>query len=506
MTPLALEVRNITKKYPGVIANDHVNFQLRKGTIHALLGENGAGKSTLMNIIYGLAKPDEGKILIDGVATQISSPNDAIHQGIGMVHQHFMLVPVFSVVENIMLGAETTKWMGLGLDKEGSAEKIRQLSQKFNLSVDPDAIVENLPIGLQQRVEIVKALYRSAKVLVLDEPTAVLTPQEADDLFIVMRQLTKQGVSIIFITHKLREVLAVADDITVMRRGKVVGTAVPNESTEAKLAEMMVGREVIFRIDKALSQPKEVILSVRDLVVREHGVPIVKNVSFEVRGGEVLGIAGVQGNGQTQLAEVITGLRSADAGTVLLDNVPIKMGDPRYLVEHGLAHIPEDRQKHGLVMSYPISDNMVLNTYYRPPFAKGIRRQAQAVWDSANQLIKKFDVRTPNAEVKASSLSGGNQQKVIVARELNRPIRLLIANQPTRGLDVGSIEFIHHQIIDQRNQGIAVLLVSAELDELFSLADRIAVMFDGKIVGVLPVAEATHENMGLMMTGSLTLN
>lgn len=498
---LALEARNITKRYPGVIANDGVNFALRKGTIHALLGENGAGKSTLMNVIYGLSDPDEGEILIDGELTNINSPNDAIAAGVGMVHQHFMLVPVFTVAENIVLGAETVN--GLSLDMKSATKRIRTLSQEYGLEVDPDAIIEETPVGVQQRVEIVKALYRDAKILVLDEPTAVLTPQEADDLFVIMRQLTERGVSIVFITHKLREVLAVADDITVMRRGKVVGTANPKTSTEADLAALMVGRDVAFRVQKAPSLPTDVILDVKELTVRdERGVDVVEHVSLQVRAGEVVGVAGVQGNGQTELAEVVTGLRSADSGTILLDNQPIKMANPRYLVENGVAHIPEDRHKHGLVLSYGIDDNLILNTYHQQPFSKGMRRQAQKILSNAVELVKKFDVRTPAPTVAASNLSGGNQQKVIIARELSRPIRLLVANQPTRGLDVGSIEFIHKQIIEQRDKGAAVLLVSAELDEILSLSDRIAVMFDGRLVATLDAETATREQLGLLMAGS----
>ena len=365
------------------------------------------------------------------------------------------------------------------------------------------AIVEDLPVGVQQRVEIVKALYRDAKILVLDEPTAVLTPQEADDLFVIMRQLTERGVSIIFITHKLREVLAVADDITVMRRGQVVGTAKPSESDENTLAAMMVGRNVAFRIDKEKAKPNQVILDVQNLVVRdERDLRVVDDVSFQVFGGEVLGIAGVQGNGQTELAEVITGLTSAASGTVTLDGVPIKQGDPRYLTEHGVSHVPEDRQKHGLVLTYGIADNLILNVYHRRPFSNGLRRSWQAILKNAVDLVKKFDVRTPSPTTAASNLSGGNQQKVIVARELSREVRLLVANQPTRGLDVGSIEFIHTQIIAQRDQGAAVLLISAELDEILSLSDRIAVMFDGRIVAILNAEKATREELGLLMAGS----
>lgn len=498
---LALEARNITKHFPGVVANDRVNFKLRKGEIHALLGENGAGKSTLMNVIYGLYAPEDGEIFVDGEQVQIADPKDAIARGIGMVHQHFMLVPVFTVTENIVLGAEITR--GPTLDMRTARQQIRTLSKEHGLEVDPDAYVEDLPVGVQQRVEIVKALYREARILVLDEPTAVLTPQEAEDLFSIMRQLTERGVSIIFITHKLKEVLAVADSITVMRRGKVVGTVTPAGMDEQQLAAMMVGRDVLLHVEKDEAHPSAPILEVHNLTVKdERGVEAVRDLSFEVRGGEVLGIAGVQGNGQTQLAEALTGLRRPEAGTFLIDGQEMPFHNPRYLVEKGLAHIPEDRRKHGLVLPYSIVDNLVLNTYYREPYARGFQRNQAAMVANAEKLIKEFDVRTPGPFVSTGNLSGGNQQKVIVAREFSRPVKLLIANQPTRGLDVGSIEFIHRRIIEQRDDGVAVLLISAELDEILSLADRIAVMFHGRIVATMPAGKATREKLGLLMAGS----
>ena len=499
--PIALEVRNITKRFPGVVANDQVDFVLREGEIHVLLGENGAGKSTLMNIIYGLYSQDEGEFFLNGKQVEINNPHDAIKMGIGMVHQHFMLVPVFTVTENIILGDEVTS--GPSLDLRTARRKIRQLSQDYGMEVNPDAVVEELPVGVQQRVEILKALYRDAKILVLDEPTAVLTPQEIEDLFRVMRELTTRGVSIIFITHKLKEVLEVADKITVMRRGKVVGATTPAETDESGLAAMMVGREVLLRVDKAPAEPAEVVLDVIDLHVRdERHVDVVNGVSFQVRAGEILGIAGVQGNGQTELVETLTGLRPAHSGTVTLSGKVIPFEDPRNLFENGLSHVPEDRHKHGLVLPHTIADNEVLNLYYKRPFARGLQRDHRAVLENAKKLIERFDVRAPSPLVTAGTLSGGNQQKVIVARELGRPVVLLVANQPTRGLDVGSIEYIHSQIVSMRDKGAAVLLISAELDEVMSLSDRIAVMFHGKIVAVIEAEKATREQLGLLMAGS----
>ncbi len=504
---LALDVRNITKRFPGVLANDHVNFNLRKGEIHALLGENGAGKSTLMNIIYGLYSPDEGEFYIDNDSgsglqkVEIESPLDAIQMGVGMVHQHFMLVPVFTVAENIMLGSEITR--GLSLDQRTAEKKIRELTQEYNMEADPHAIVEDLPVGVQQRVEIIKALYRRARILVLDEPTAVLTPQEAEDLFRVMHQLTERGVSIIFITHKLKEVLAIADRITVMRRGQVVGTTTPAETSESGLASMMVGREVLLQVEKGPAAPGKVIMDVQGLtVVDERKIDVVNNVSFQVRAGEVLGIAGVQGNGQTELVEAITGLRSYKYGRLILEGKEMPPTNPRHLVEAGMAHIPEDRHKHGLVLAYSLADNAVLCTYYQPPFATGVQRNPKAILENAQELLTRFDVRAPGPMVSASTLSGGNQQKVIVARELSRPVCFLVANQPTRGLDVGSIEYIHREIIEMRDKGMAVLLVSAELDEIMSLADRIAVMYHGQIVATMEATQATKEELGLLMAGS----
>lgn len=502
---IALEVHNITKRFPGVLANDRVNFDLRKGEIHALLGENGAGKTTLMNIIYGLYTPNEGEILISSnnglQPVQIRTPNDAIHAGIGMVHQHFMLVPVFTVAENIILGQEITR--GPSLDLRTACQKITQLSEEYGLEVNPDAIVEDLPVGVQQRVEIIKALYRHARILVLDEPTAVLTPQEVDNLFRVMRQLCERGVSIVFITHKLKEVAAVADRITVMRRGQVVGTTTPDESDDHKLAAMMVGREVLLQVEKGPAKPADVVLKVENLtIIDERDVVCVCDIGFQVCAGEILGIAGVQGNGQTELIESLTGLRQRKSGKIVLGGKEIPELSPRLNVEAGQAHIPEDRHKHGLVLAFTIADNEVLCTYYQPPFARGLQRDQNAVIQNAIKLIERFDIRTPSPLLPASNLSGGNQQKAIVARELSRPIHLLIANQPTRGLDVGSIEYIHRQIVEMRDRGIAVLLVSAELDEITSLSDRIAVMYHGSIVATMDADKATRAELGLLMAGS----
>ncbi len=500
-TDIVLEAKGISKHFPGVLANDQVDFDLRKGEIHALLGENGAGKTTLMNILYGLYLPDSGSILVEGKPAVIHSPKDSITLGIGMVHQHFMLIPVFTVSENIMLGDETVRY-GVMLDQKTVAKRVQDLSHQYNLEVDPTALVGQLPVGVQQRVEIVKALYRNAQILILDEPTAVLTPQEADELFGIMRGLTERGVSIIFITHKLKEVLAVADRITVMRNGKVVGTCKPDETNEAKLASMMVGREVILKVDKGPAKPGEEVIRVEDLRVCDfRNLEIVRGVSFHVNAGEVLGIAGVQGNGQTELVEALTGLRPVSSGKMIFSGKDMTGKPPRPITETGMAHIPEDRQRHGLVLGYTVADNMVLNTYYQPPFAERGMLQPKAIDANSRKLIQDFDVRTPSPFVPVSKLSGGNQQKVIVARELSHPVKLVVANQPTRGLDVGSIEYIHKEIIIMRDRGVAVLLVSAELDEIMALSDRIAVMYRGQIVTTVDAARVTREQLGLWMAG-----
>ncbi len=496
-----LELRDITKRFPGVLANDHIDLTLEEGEIHALLGENGAGKTTLMNILYGLYQPDQGEIRVNGKQITVHSPSDAIAAGIGMVHQHFMLIPVFTVTENVMLGSEELRG-GNFLDRTRAAAKIRSISEQFNLQVDPDTYVKDLPVGVQQRVEIIKLLYRQANILILDEPTAVLTPQEADELSNIMRSLTAQGKSIIFITHKLREVLDVADRITVIRRGKVVGATTPGEADQYKLAEMMVGRAVHLELDRLPAKLGEKVLDVKDLVVLDERRQVaVDGVSFDVQAGEVLGLAGVQGNGQTELVEALTGLRTVQSGQVDLLGHNIAHARPRQITELGTAHIPEDRQRDGLVLAFPVADNLMLNTYYQPPFTKGVVLDQQQILLNAERLIQEFDIRTPNAITSAGSLSGGNQQKVIVARESSRPIKLMIASQPTRGLDVGSIEYIHGRILQKRNEGCAVMLVSSELDEIMGLADRIAVMYRGKIVDVVPAENATKEMIGLLMAG-----
>lgn len=500
MAPI-LELRGITKRFPGVLANDNIDLTLEKGEILALLGENGAGKTTLMNILYGLYTPDHGEILIQGKKVEIHGPHDAIAYGIGMVHQHFMLVPVFTVTENVMLGVESVR-SGIFLDRETAAKRIREISQQFGLKVDPDSLVEDLPVGLQQRVEIIKVLYREASILILDEPTAVLTPQEVEEFFKIVQSLVDAGKSVIFITHKLKEVLAVADRIMVLRGGKLVGTALPEEATESSLAEMMVGRAVLLSTEKETAKPGEVVLEVSSLhVLDDRKLPAVKGVSLTVRAGEVLGIAGVQGNGQTELVEALTGLREVKEGQIDLLGKDITRASPRAVREAGSAHVPEDRQEDGLVLPFTIADNLVLNTYYEEPFAKGLILQKEEIAQSASLRVKEFDIRTPGISVPVSNLSGGNQQKVIVAREFSRPIKLLIASQPTRGLDVGSIEYIHGRLIEKRNEGCAILLVSSELDEIMNLSDRIAVMFGGKIVAVLPASEATREQLGLLMAG-----
>ena len=611
MTPI-LEVRNVTKRFPGVLANDQVSFSLKEGEILAFLGENGAGKSTLMNILYGLYSQDEGEVEVRGTPVDIQDPNDAIELGIGMVHQHFQLVPVFTVAENIVMGTEPTRFsfswrllalasgvtallfflggifafenvaqwflaalaggaamaalyglfillgfltrfrfrlyfplvaigsavvfvaLGLifsaaapillliilallfaaasypamreittALDRRAAAHRIRALSEQYGLAVDPEALIEDLPVGVQQRVEIIKTLYREAEILILDEPTAVLTPQETEELFEIMRGLVQQGKSIIFISHKLKEVMTIADRVVVLRNGRVTGQTTPAESSEEELAEMMVGREVTLVVEKGPASPTDLVLEVAGLIAedqRHH--PTLRGIDLSVRAGEVLGIAGVQGNGQTELVEVLTGLLPATGGSVRILGQDVTNASPRTITELGVAHIPEDRQRDGLVLPFPIFDNLVLNTYYQPPFAKGPGLQFDQMYQYAERLVDEFDVRTPSFTVPAQNLSGGNQQKVIVAREFSRPIKLLIAAQPTRGLDVGSIEYIHQRLIEKRDEGVAVLLVSVELDEIMALSDRIAVMYEGEIVGTVDAEAVTREQLGLLMAGA----
>jgi ABC-type uncharacterized transport system ATPase subunit len=611
MAPV-LQVRDATKRFPGVLANDHISFSLNEGEILAFLGENGAGKSTLMNILYGLYTADEGEIEIRGRKVEIEDPNDAINFGIGMVHQHFQLVPVFTVAENIVVGTEPTRptfsWRTLGiagvaasvlflvggifalrsaeqwllgalaggaavagtlalvmvlgwlarlkfrlyfpiiavfgaallsavalvlntsaqipflifaailfavasyptiqvlmtaLDRRTATQRIRELAEQYGLAVDPNARVENTPVGVQQRVEILKTLYREADILILDEPTAVLTPQETGELFEIMSSLTRQGKSIMFITHKLKEVMTIADRVIVLRDGKLVGERKPSDTSLEELAEMMVGREVELVVEKGPASPGEVVLEVKGLTAEDvRHQTVLRGVDLFVRAGEIVGVAGVQGNGQTELVEVLTGLRPASGGSVRILSQDVTNASPRRITELGVAHVPEDRQEDGLVMTFPIFDNVVLSTYYLKPYAEGPVIQFDEVYRYADRVVKEFDVRTPSIILPAQTLSGGNQQKLIVAREFSRPIKLLIAAQPTRGLDVGSVEYIHRQIIRKRDDGVAVLLVSAELDEIMALSDRIAVMYEGLIVGTVEADKVSREELGLMMAGA----
>jgi len=492
-------MRGITKRYPGVVANDHIDLTVRPGEIHALLGENGAGKSTLMNILYGLARPDEGEILLDGEVIQIGGPTDAIHRGINMVHQHFMLIPVLTVAENILLGEELLRG-GIFLDRKESRKRIRALGTRFGFEIDPDEKVGSLSVGWQQRVEILKALYRDARILVLDEPTAVLTPQETQEIFLVLRRLAEQGHSIVFISHKLYEVMAIADRITVIRRGKVVGERLPANTDEDDLAELMVGREVQLTADRGVSHPADVVLRVADLECRDdRGRVTVSGVTFDVRAGEILGIAGVAGNGQGELVEAITGLRRPTGGNIHLGDRDVTTTGPRDLHELGVAFVPADRHKFGVVLSWPLTDNLVLTDYYAEPYSRGFRMNDSAIRERAIEAIGQFDIRTPGPDVAVGTLSGGNQQKLVVAREFDRELQLLVLDQPTRGLDVGSVEFIHKQTIAKRDAGTAILLVSAELDEVMELSDRIAVMYRGRIVAVLDGRTAQKDEVGLLM-------
>ncbi len=498
---MELELRGITKRFPGVLANDSVDVRVREGEILGLLGENGAGKTTLMNILYGLYSADEGEILIDGQVQHFGGPGDAIAAGIGMVHQHFMLVPVFTVTENVVLGVEPTTFGGR-IDFREAEREVTEISRKYGLEVPPAALIEDLPVGVQQRVEIVKVLFREARFLVFDEPTAVLTPQEVEEFFGILRSLQEAGKAIIFITHKLGEVIEIADRINVLRRGKIVGEAIPGQVTESALAEMMVGRPVELTVQKAAASPGPAVLEVKELVVvDDFNKPAVDHVSFTVHAGEIVGIAGVQGNGQTELVEAITGLSSVLSGQVVLDGLDVTDATPREIHEAGMAHVPEDRQRSGLVMDFTVAENMVLNSYYDEPHSRGIVMDWPEIGRSSTALADEYDVRTPSVDVPVSNLSGGNQQKVIVAREFSRAVKATVAAQPTRGLDVGSIEYIHERIVAERDAGAGILIVSTELDEVMALSDRILVMYRGRIVADVRPEDTTAVELGLYMAG-----
>jgi ABC-type uncharacterized transport system ATPase subunit len=498
--PLRLELRGITKRFGDLVANDHIDITVEPGEVHALLGENGAGKSTLMNQLYGLLQPDEGEILVDGEPKVFRSPRDAIAAGIGMVHQHFMLIPVFTVAENIALGAEETTGPLGWLDRRRNRRDVLETSKKYGLPVDPDALVENLPVGAQQRVEIVKALTRDVDLLILDEPTAVLTPQETDELLAVMRGLAESGKSIVFITHKLREVKAIADRITVIRRGRTVAAVSPDTSEE-ELAELMVGRDVSLEVTKTPADPGAEVLKVSNLVVDdERGVRVVDGIDLTVRAGEVLGIAGVQGNGQTELAEALVGLRLPRVGTIELAGKNLAGMSTKQILGAGVGYIPEDRSLDGVVKDFTVAENLVLDMYDRAPYGNAFKLNPSAIADSARERVERFDIRTSSADSNVGTLSGGNQQKVVVAREMSRPLKLMIASQPTRGVDVGSIEFIHNQIVHERDSGTAVIVISSELDEVVGLADRIAVMYRGRILAVVS-PDRPREELGLLMAG-----
>ncbi|MFC0301361.1 ABC transporter ATP-binding protein [Virgibacillus soli] len=497
-----IEMLNIRKEFPGIVANDNITVQLRKGEIHALLGENGAGKSTLMNVLFGLYQPEAGEIKVKGKQVEITNPNIANDLGIGMVHQHFMLVEPFTVTQNIILGSEPkTKTGTINIKK--AEKEIQKLSDQYGLKVDPRAKIRDISVGMQQRVEILKTLYRGAEVLIFDEPTAVLTPQEIAELMEIMRSLVKEGKSIILITHKLKEIMEAADRCTVIRKGKGIGTVEVANTNPNELASLMVGREVSFKTDKKPAQPKDVVVKIEDLRVKDsRKVDLVKGLSLELRAGEIVGIAGIDGNGQTELIEAITGLRKAEAGKVLLNGKDITNLTPRKITESGVGHIPQDRHKFGLVLDYSIGENIVLQTYYQAPFSKHKILDYKKIYSKANEIIKEYDVRTPTEFTKARALSGGNQQKAIIGREIDRSPDLLIAAQPTRGLDVGAIEFIHKKLIEERDKGRAVLLISFELDEILDVSDRIAVMFDGQIVADLKPEDTNEQELGLLMAGS----
>lgn len=501
----AIEMKNITKKFGEFIANDNIDLTVNKGEIHALLGENGAGKSTLMNILYGLYTPTSGEIYINGNKVNITNPNIAIEQGIGMVHQHFMLVETFSVVENIILGMETTK--GIALDINTARTKVQEISESYGLHVDPDALIQDITVGMQQRVEILKALYRGADILILDEPTAVLTPQEIEELISIVRSLADQGKTIIIITHKLKEIKASADYCTIIRRGKKIDTVKVDDVTEEQLAEMMVGRQVSFSVEKNPMERGKKVLEIQDMVVKDNRkLNAVNGLSLELYSGEILGIAGIDGNGQSELIEGLTGLRNIESGRVTLDGKDITNNTPFEIINSGISTIPEDRQRRGLVLDFTIAENMILENYYKKPFSSKGRLNHKNIKEFADNLMEKFDVRPRNSEYLAGELSGGNQQKVIIAREVTNDPEVLIAAQPTRGLDVGAIEYVHKYLVKQRDSGKAVLLISFELDEIMNVSDRIAVIYGGKIVDIIDVKDATENRLGLLMAGGGATN
>ncbi|WP_047981213.1 ABC transporter ATP-binding protein [Ornithinibacillus contaminans] len=499
-----IEMLNIRKEFPGIVANDNITVQLKKGEIHALLGENGAGKSTLMNVLFGLYQPEAGEIRVKGEKVNITNPNIANELGIGMVHQHFMLVEPFTVTQNIILGNEPKDKFGK-INIKKAEEEIQEISDRYGLKVDPSAKISDISVGMQQRVEILKTLYRGAEVLIFDEPTAVLTPQEIRELIEIMRSLVKEGKSIILITHKLKEIMEVCDRCTVIRKGQGIGTVNVAESNPDELASLMVGREVNFKTEKKPAQPKDVVLHIEDLYVKDaRKVDLVKGLNLEVRAGEIVGIAGVDGNGQTELIEAITGLRKSQSGSISVNGKSITNLSPRKVTNHGVGHIPQDRHKYGLVLDYPIGANIVLQTYYQKPFSKVSVLNYKEIYNKAKEIIAEYDVRTPSEFTPARALSGGNQQKAIIGREIDRSPDLLIAAQPTRGLDVGAIEFIHQKLIEERDKGRAVLLISFELDEIINVSDRIAVMFDGKITATRKPEETNEQELGLLMAGSIT--
>ncbi len=498
---MELELRGITKRFPGVLANDDVTLTARSGKVLALIGENGAGKSTLMNVLSGLYQPESGEILIDGVVQSFHDPGDAIRAGIGMVHQHFMLIPVFSVYENVVLGVEPVVGPGV-MNRKKARTEVREISQRYGLAVDPDAVVEDLPVGIQQRVEIIKILLRGARILVFDEPTAVLTPQEVEEFFGIVAELKGRGATVIFITHKLKEALAIADDITVLRGGRVVGHADPATATPEELAALMVGRDIDLVVDKSEASPGAEVLALRDVhMVDDYGRALLDHVTMSVHAGEIVGVAGIQGNGQTELVEAITGLLPIASGEVEFLGRNVTRFSPRKRHEAGMAHVPEDRNEMGMISTFTISENLVLDAYYSAPYSKRGVLDADAIRESALVQVKDYDVRPPNIDNTGGALSGGNAQKMIVAREFSRDVPMVICAQPTRGIDVGSIEYIHEQIVRKRDEGKAILIVSTELDEIFALSDRILVMYDGKIVAERKASETTPTEIGLFMAG-----